>query len=222
MYYADQARLPNGRARLYERCLGILLEQWDWEDKKLATIGAPNLTEKLEAMKTIALHYLENDLLDMDKAGLQALIAPLLRDMQTEVDAEAFIDHIVFRSGILQEKSIGQYGFAHRALQDYLAAAAIADGKSDNLLLEHVDDEEAWWEVILIAIAIVPSKRAEALVESLYAYRLVNLNSLIVAGLSLAEDVVIGARLRQNVVSTLTQELNQAENASLFNACLMH
>ena len=216
VYYADQAKLPDGRANLYKRCLDILLEQWDWEDKKLAVQGAPRLVDKLAAMKEIALHYLEHGLLDMDRAGLEALVAPLLREMQTELEAGELIDHIVNRSGILQEKSIGQYGFAHRALQDYLSAAAINDKQHDQLLLEHVDDEEAWWEVILIATAIVPKQRAERLVEALYEYSQTNINSLIVAGLALSEDVLLSPQLRADIITRLKDTLNGVEDTGQF------
>ena len=77
------------------------------------------------------------------------------------------IRQIYERSGVLVEQAIGQYGFAHRAIHDYLAASHIAEQNFDELLVKHAN-EEHWREVILIAIGLVkPVQRAQRLLESL-------------------------------------------------------
>src|SRR5207247_4303634 len=125
------------------------------------------LNDKLLVLKTIAYHYVENGLLEMDSEGLEGLVTPLLPSLTKLVSASSLIRQIYERSGVLVEQAIGKYGFAHRALHDYLAASYIAEQNLDSILINHAS-EEPWREVILIAIGLVtPKQRANTLLESL-------------------------------------------------------
>ncbi len=215
VYYSDQARLPSGRTRLYQRCLEILLDEWDWKDKQLSLPDSPSLDDKLRVMKAIAIHYLEAQVLDMDRSGLEDLVAPIVPRLNTSIDAESLIDHIIKRSGILQEKSIGRFGFAHRALHDYLAAKVIEEQQRDQVLLKHVD-EEPWREIILITAALVPDERTETLVKALYDTGRENINSIIMAGWTLAEDIHIDPKLRHAILEALCLRLEENTEAGTF------
>ncbi len=105
------------------------------------------------------------------------------------------MERIWQRSGILVEQALGRYGFAHRALQDYLAASHVEEHELDDLLLEHTA-EERWREVVLIAIGLVPEKRAGRLLEAFLEREGDDASALEVAGLSLAEDVQVGDDVR--------------------------
>ncbi len=208
--------LPKGRARLYGECLEVLLEKWDMEDKRLKIPDSPSLDEKLAALKAIALHYLNEGVLDMEPSGLQALIARLLPAFSVKVTPEAFINQILERSGVLVEQAIGRYGFAHRALHDYLSASAIVDQGEDALLLRHAA-EERWREVILIAARLVKTQgRAEALLQALLTHSGESAASLALAGWSLAEGVSVKPELRTAVKERLLSSLSRVETAGDF------
>jgi len=208
--------LPRGRARLYRECLDILLDLWDAKDKGLIIPDAPSPNDKLLVLKTIGYHYVENGLLEMDSKGLEQLVTPLLPTLTRTVSAASLIRHIVERSGVLVETAIGKYGFAHRALHDYLAASCIAEQNLDAVLLKHAD-EERWREVILIAIGLVsPRKRAEALLQSLLLQSSENAASLALAGWSLAEDIQVGKDLHAAVKEKIMARLSQTESAGDF------
>jgi formylglycine-generating enzyme required for sulfatase activity len=170
------ADLPQGRARLYRECLEILLDIWDSKDKGLVSPDAPSPNE-----------------------GLEGLVTPLLPSLTKSVSAKSLIRQIYERSGVLVEQAIGRYGFAHRALHDYLAASYIAEQNLDSILVDHAA-EERWREVILIAIGLVqPKQRAETLLASLLRLSDENAASLALAGWSLAEDIQITEELRSSV-----------------------
>ncbi len=209
--------LPKGRARLYRECLEILLDLWDAKDKGLSLPDAPSLNDKLLVLKAIAFHYVENGLLEMDKEGLERLVTPLLPSLTKQVSAASLIRQIYERSGVLVEQAIGRYGFAHRALHDYLAASHVSEQGLDTLLIKFAA-EERWREVILIAIGLVkPSKRAEALIQALLQQSGENPASLALAGWSLAEDLQVGEALRFEVKDRLLRELCQTEAADVFS-----
>ena len=206
--------LPKNRARLYGECLEVLLEKWDMEDKRLRIPDSPPLDEKLVALKTIALNFLTEGVLDTDVPGLQELVAPLLPTFTVKVTPKAFIEQIIQRSGVLVEQAIGRYGFAHRALHDYLSASAIVDQNNDILLLHHAA-EERWREVILIAIRLVKTRaRAEQLLQALLTQSSQNPASLALAGWSLAEGLGVKPELRAAVKERLLARLEQAVTAS--------
>ncbi len=211
------ADLPKGRARLYRECLDILLDIWDSKDKGIALPDAPSPNDKLLALKTIAFHYVEHGLLEMDIDGLESLVAPLLPLLTKKVSAKSLIKQIYERSGVLVEQAIGKYGFAHRALHDYLAAKYIEENSLDALLLDHAA-EERWREVILIAIGLVqPQTRAETLLASLLRRSDENPASLALAGWSLAEDIQITEGLRNSVRIKILSEIDNVQTAGDFS-----
>jgi formylglycine-generating enzyme required for sulfatase activity/energy-coupling factor transporter ATP-binding protein EcfA2 len=210
------ADLPKGRARLYRECLDILLDIWDSKDKGIVIPDAPSPNDKLFVLKAIAFHYVEQGLLELDIEGLERLVEPLLKSLTKPVSARSLIRQIYERSGVLVEQAIGKYGFAHRALHDYLAACHIAEHNMDALLVEHAA-EERWREVILIAIGLVqPKQRAETLLAELLRRSNESPASLALAGWSLAEDIQITEELRNSVRIKILGGLENTQSAGDF------
>jgi formylglycine-generating enzyme required for sulfatase activity len=207
--------LPQGRAELYEKCVDILLDLWDRQDKRLQLPEVPTLKEKRIVLQAIAFHFLKEDLLDADLPTLCGLVEPLLPKLKSSVKAESLIRQIVERSGILHEQRLGFYGFAHRALHDYLAASSVVEHERDAVLLEKAG-EERWREVILIAAGLAPGDRAASLVEALLARGGESGAELEIAGLTLAEDVQLGEDLRAEVKKRLLDRLTREETAGPF------
>lgn len=216
VHYMRQTELPKGRAKLYERCLDILLEEWDLEDKRMDLENRPSLGEKMAVLKKIAFHFSEKEILEMDMEELENLISPLIPNFEKKIEAKDLLQHIYERSGVLSETRIGQYGFAHRALQDYLTAGYIEENKLDALLLEHTG-EEPWHEVIRIAVGLVkPATRAEKLLNSLLEKSRSDPYSLALAGWSLSEDVQISQKTRKNIKEHLLDALQKTEKKEDF------
>lgn len=219
VHFHRVASLPKGREDLYSKCLEILLEVWDLHDKNLEMPKVPTLKEKRIVLEAIAFRYLKGDLLEANLQLLAETVAPLLPKLHnvagSGLTAETLMLQIVERSGILQEQRVGYYGFAHRALHDYLAASYIVSHVQDRLLLERVG-EERWREVILIAAVLAPESRSEALVKALLLRDSESGAELEMAGLTLAEDIQLGEDLRAEAKHKLLSRLTQEEAAGPF------
>ena len=215
VHFHRQTDLPKGRAKLYEQCIEILLDLWDRQDKRLRLPEIPSLKEKRMVLEAIAFHYLKEDLLEADMPALRAVMEPLLPRIEAKVTAEGLIRQIWERSGILQEQRLGWFGFAHRALHDFLAAAYVVEHELDDLLVEKAG-EERWREVILIAAGFAPAGRAQRLVAALLASQSESAEELEIAGLTLAEDIQLGTDLRAEVRRRLFERLSEEEAAGTF------
>ena len=215
VHFHRQTDLPKGRAKLYEQCVEVLLDLWDRKDKKLRLPEVPSLKEKRMVLEAIAFHYLKEDLLEADMPALRAVVEPLLVRIEAKVTAEGLIRQIWERSGILQEQHLGWFGFAHRALHDFLAAAHVVEHEHDDLLLEK-SGEERWREVILIAAGLAPVKRAQRLVGSLLKRQSESAAELEMAGLTLAEDIQLDADVRAEIRRRLLDRLSSEEATGPF------
>jgi len=215
VHYHRVTDLPKGRAALYAKCVEILVDLWDRQDKRLQLSTVASLKEKEMILRTIAFHYLKEDLLEASVPALIGLIEPLAPRLQTSIAADVLLRQIWERSGILQEQRLGFFGFAHRALHDYLAAAHVVEHELDARLLERAG-EERWREVILLAAGLAPAGRAERLIEALLARAGESGAELEMAGLTLAEDVQLGDDLRAEVKKRLLDRLTSTDAAGPF------
>ncbi|HVR99582.1 MAG TPA: SUMF1/EgtB/PvdO family nonheme iron enzyme, partial [Thermoanaerobaculia bacterium] len=172
----------------------------------------PTLKEKSMVLQAVAFHYLKNDLLEAGVPALCEVIEPLLPRIKAQIAADVLLRQIWERSGILQEQRLGFFGFAHRALHDYLAAAYLVEHELDSLLLERAG-EERWREVILIAAGLAPVDRAERLVKALLEKIGDSGAELEMAGFTLAEDIQLGEDLRAEVKKRLLDRLTHEEAA---------
>jgi hypothetical protein len=97
-------------------------------------------------------------------------------------------------------------------------ARALAEAAKRTALLWRAQNtaEERWREVVLIAIGLVPEKRARRLLAALLAEESTDGSALEVAGLSLAEDVQVGDELRAEVRRRLLERLQREQAPGAF------
>lgn len=177
-----RAALPERRSELYEEAVEVLLGRWD-EAKGLETeamlAGRPlDAGDRRSLLEPVALWMHEKRRREIELDELRPLLLPSFKNM-TAGDApaatksvEAFLRLINERSGLLVERGVGVYGFAHLTFQEYLAARAIAD-KEDALAytLERLADP--WWrEVILLEAGYLSTqgkRRVSELIRAIIA-----------------------------------------------------
>ncbi len=157
LVHRHRGGLPRKRARLYEECIDVLLEQW--REAKGLGIGV-TAREGLRALQPVALwlHSVEG----RTKATadeLAPLIEPVLKAINwSGGSAEDFLHIIRDESGLLTGWDQEHYGFMHPGFQEYLAAREIRSRafKAPHILRElasHFGD--SWWrEVALLMLAL--------------------------------------------------------------------
>jgi len=155
-----RAKLPERRSELYEEAVEVLLGHWD-EAKGLATeVALQGVTldagDRRSLLEPVAFWMHERQSREIELGDLRGQLLPAFKSLTATKAAagkavDAFIKLINERSGLLVERGVGVYGFAHLTFQEYLAARAVAArGDVVDYVLKQLNDP--WWrEVILLA-----------------------------------------------------------------------
>ncbi|KNB52054.1 serine protease [Streptomyces caatingaensis] len=146
--------LPHTRWSLYKAALAMLLGQRDAHRR----IGAPEGIE-IEAedaqqlLQRIAIWLVRNDRTELTRKQAVRQIELAMRGLRhvRRYSADALMDHLLNRSGLLQERATDSIQFIHRTFQDYLAAKEFQDSDSLHELLAHAAEEQ-WQDVIRLVI----------------------------------------------------------------------
>ena len=155
-----RAQLPERRSELYEEAVEVLLGLWD-EAKGLQAempLGGRLLDggDRRSLLEPIAFWLHERKRREIERDELIPLLQPAFANF-VEGDKKAaqkavmlFLQKINERSGLLVERGVGVYGFAHLTFQEYLAARALAD-RADAVEYSVKVLPDPWWrEVILL------------------------------------------------------------------------
>ncbi len=162
--------LPHGRPELYEAALSMLLARRD-EERDMFEPGRPDdihLTElpQIQLLQRLAYWLIRNNQTELDRDRAVRIVADVLPSLPAAAaqgDAERILRHLLVRSGLLREPTVGTVEFVHRTFQDYLGAKAAVEDGDFGLLVRNAVDEQ-WADVIRMAVAHArPRERAELL-----------------------------------------------------------
>ncbi|OLF08181.1 hypothetical protein BLA60_25350 [Actinophytocola xinjiangensis] len=149
-----RARLPRDRVALYTAALDMLLERRD-ADRNVSAGGEITMSagEKLVLLRVLAWWLNENGRTDLSRDQALARLRERLRGMpNVHQPAEALLDHLVERSGVIRAPVEGRIDFIHRTFQEFLAAQEAIDRDSiDHLVTRATSD--LWRETVLMACA---------------------------------------------------------------------
>ncbi len=169
-----RAKLPERRAELYEECVEVLLGYWD-EARGVRGYALPDLAldagDKRSLLEPVAFWMHERQINEVDKEmllrQLQTLFLPLSASDRRLAGkrAEAFVELINARSGLLQERGLGVYSFSHLTFQEYLAARALA-GREDFVDYALGKAADGWWREALLLAAGYLSTQGKARVTA--------------------------------------------------------
>jgi formylglycine-generating enzyme required for sulfatase activity len=182
----DQGQLPEGRVALYNRCVDLLLGQWELarEDGSdygalLTYIGLPNADVKALRPLLEEAAYRAHTIGGVDSQGhvgandLHMLVATFLEERghaNPLVGARKFLDYTDVRAGLLQASDAGDtYVFPHQTFQEYLAGRALVrDVEYVQRIMERRDDDR-WRVPILLGVGHLASEGAMAMIAGLLA-----------------------------------------------------
>ncbi len=153
LLYERKFTLPERRVELYEECAQVLLEKREIE-KGLDTEARFPPEKKRSALQFIATHFHQKGARIFTKEALLTALAQVLPGLDYPgTRSSEFLNEIMERSGLLQQKSRTSYDFAHLTFQEFFTATAFYKKGDAESLLRHLDD--AWWrEVILLFVAL--------------------------------------------------------------------
>ncbi|WP_445517248.1 NACHT domain-containing protein [Streptomyces sp. NEAU-174] len=163
--------LPEGRKELYEAALSMLLARRDRE-RGMHEPGLLHIagSHQVQLLQKLAYWMIRNGRSEMDRADVIELLTRALPAMPNVADKgtpEEIYRHLLVRSGLLREPSIGAVDFVHRTFQDYLGAKAAVEALDFELLVSHAHLDQ-WEDVIRMAVAHArPDERTRILTNLL-------------------------------------------------------
>ena len=156
LVYHEDSSLPKSRAKLYERCLKVLLQTWR-QQKYAANGGLPyDADAAKEVLAAIAWQmHQHRDNRSIPIEQMEAYAAEQLPDYSNalkEIDATRFLTLMREDSGILAASGAGNIEFLHLTFQEYLAAYFAAQQNEAERLAANL--HVSWWhEAILLSLA---------------------------------------------------------------------
>lgn len=163
-------RLPRNRMEVYETALRILLEERDAHRKIPAAYEVRlSYADKICLLRNLAWRLAMADKTELKTSKAREYVARKLDGMSAVRDEspDEVFRHLLERSGVLREPSVGRLDFIHRTFQDYLAAQEfVAEDLLDHLVARaHLDQ---WRDVIILAMGHAnTTQRADLLGELL-------------------------------------------------------
>ncbi|MGO4422697.1 NACHT domain-containing NTPase, partial [Streptomyces sp. MCAF7] len=167
LHRARRGYLPPGRKALYDAALSMLLARRDTE-RHIYAPGDVQLDEEpqVQLLQRLAYYLIRNGEAELDRAQAERIIDDGLSSVPSATalgDAPRILSHLLLRSGLLREPTVGTIDFVHRTFQDYLGAKAAVEEEDFGLLVEHASDAQ-WEDVIRMSVAHAsPRNRAKIL-----------------------------------------------------------
>lgn len=168
LHYERQAILPSDRSSLYEACIDMLLERRDSE-RGIKIIEHPTLSYKQKRLLLDDLAYwmIRNGYSRVRKKVAVERMSTKLRGMQNaDYSAEAIMQMLIDRGGVLREPSLDTVDFVHKTFQEYMAASAINLGGDWGVLVQNASNDQ-WQETLILAAGFANEQQASQLIEAL-------------------------------------------------------
>jgi len=139
VHYSKKA-LPRQRVGLYQEICDVLLGERQ-NDKGIKTPLEKEQNKSL--LQELALQLMLRETRSFTEEDGKALIQDQLKAVSDTLSPEMFLSQIKDVSGLLVEKQVGTYEFAHLNLQEYLAAAQIEKLQQEAILTTNF--QNPWW-----------------------------------------------------------------------------
>ncbi|MEM7336042.1 MAG: NACHT domain-containing protein [Chloroflexota bacterium] len=141
-----RSSLPGRRVELYAEICEVFLGK-----RQQARGMTFDLTpaQKQRVLQRLAYHMMQNNQREVPIEEAAVVIERPLKRVKGPQHGDAastglsFLKSIENSSGLLIEREVGVYSFAHLTFQEYLAAAHVIDQKLENELVRWVDN--SWW-----------------------------------------------------------------------------
>lgn len=216
-----RAQLPERRSELYEEAIEVLLGHWDEAKGLDSDTDVSGITldsgDRRSLLEPVALWLHKLNRREIEKDELRPLLVPAFEvltssPLQASKAFENFLKVVNARSGLLIERGIGIYSFAHLTFQEYLAARALADSKDALSFTIKVMTDPWWREVILLQAGYLSTQgkyRVSELIRALMNAKLDNepepFHNLLLAAECLSD--VGNARVDGNLLGEVRSQL---------------
>ena len=144
-------QLPRDRMGLYSAILELLLERRDSE-RHIPSYQevAIEREQKIQLLQDLAWRLSITNRTELPKEVVVRSIHSKLGSMpKVEGPAEAVLEHLLQRSGVIREPVLGRIDFVHRTLQEYLAAQQAADDGDMQPIIDNAHRDQ-WYNIVVM------------------------------------------------------------------------
>jgi len=214
--YEEDKELPQKRAKLYERCVDVLLSKWDVQ-KKLKNKYPAEQKEFILRKLAFYAHSTNKRVLTEEEL-IQEMLRYFSQIRLTKDDAKPFLDEIWQRSYLLRQIARDRYDFLHLSFQEYFTAQELKE-QEDGIaaIVQHVG--EPWWEepILLYAGIIREASTLTTLIRSIQKQVPEDIfySNLMLFGKCIADAEFVESSLREEIVNELWSLYQTAEFDSL-------
>ena len=139
----NRGALPGSRVELYAEICEVLLVRRQ-EAKGVSEPLQLKASQKQLVLQVLALQLMLKKVRAFVLSEGKQIIGQSLLDVASEdVTPKSLLEHIRNVRGLLVEKEVGVYEFAHLSFQEYLAAAQVKETNQEKLLIKKIKD--SWW-----------------------------------------------------------------------------
>ncbi|MGW1210474.1 NACHT domain-containing protein [Streptomyces sp. NPDC002499] len=170
LHRSRRGLLPTTRWQLYQAALGMLLGGRD-AGRGVRHTGQVKLEsgQQHTLLQRLAIWLVRTGQQQMTHGEAVQQLDLAIRDMppvQEQGSPEQVLRFMLDRSGLLQERADDTIQFIHRTFQDFLAAKEFHESGCLPELVKHAGDE-AWQDVIVLAVGHAARPEASRLIEAL-------------------------------------------------------
>lgn len=135
-----RSSLPGRRVELYAEICEVFLGK---RQQARGIVHDLTPAQKQRVLQPLAYYMMQQKQREIARETAVSVIKAPLSRVSPQTAGEQFLEMIVNSSGLLVEREVGVYSFAHLTFQEFLAAAHVQDRKLERELITHVDD--TWW-----------------------------------------------------------------------------
>ncbi|NER29645.1 MAG: hypothetical protein F6J89_19010 [Symploca sp. SIO1C4] len=208
----NRGALPGSRLELYEEICEVLLVRRQ-EDKGIADQIQLNAAQKQSVLQVLALELMIRKTREFTLAFTKHIDEQMTAVAGNRITPQEFLKHVEQISGLLVERDLGVYEFAHLSFQEYLTAVQIKESNQEQILIDNIND--SWWHetIRLYAVRSDTTNLIRAALESPTISSLTLASDCLEEGLS--ADPVVRQQLEEKLASGLeSTELETAELAA--------
>ena len=152
--YKNDHDLPSQRSEIFERCIQILIREWDTDRDFRRRSKFLNLTDekRIHIISEIAYYYLSQSKRYFSEDDLNRFLDGVIDDYELEEGCnKALINEICSHYGIIVPAGYANLGFSHLSFQEYLTARYIVKSDQFDTLLSRYSENKRWLETVLFA-----------------------------------------------------------------------
>ena len=197
--------LPGKRVELYKEICQILLERRQRAKNILDVLTA---SQKQSILQELALELMLNNKRIFTLSEAENWISGQLTTLPNLNKTEDFIKYIRDGCGLLVEREVEEYEFAHLSFQEYLAAVEISESNQEYILIKNID--KTWWSET-IRLYSSQAKNATNIVNAVINKPSPSINAFLVIADYEDEGWRIDKQVREELVNKLDVALESDE-----------